>query len=146
MSSSSDPITVGSQVELELVDRSGGRERIKVTIVQDSEADFTKGFLSEKTPLAKSLLGERAGSVIPYLMDDIFSVEILAVSKPDNQPAMKAQDVRQAKMAKTIREIEDKNAMVFASSFSGKWGDYDPDSIPKGESDSEEDAEPEDSG
>jgi hypothetical protein len=34
-------------------------------------------------------------------------------------------------MKETIREVEDTNAMIFASSFSGKWGDYDPDSIPK---------------
>jgi hypothetical protein len=40
-------------------------------------------------------------------------------------------------MKKTLREVEDTNAMVFASSFSGKWGDYDPDSIPK-EKNSEE--------
>jgi hypothetical protein len=27
--------------------------------------------------------------------------------------------------------VEHTSAVVFASSFSGKWGDYDPDSLPK---------------
>jgi hypothetical protein len=33
-------------------------------------------------------------------------------------------------MIKTVLEVENTTAMVFASSFSGKWGDYDPDSLP----------------
>jgi hypothetical protein len=34
-------------------------------------------------------------------------------------------------MEKTKREVEHTSAVVFASSFSGKWGDYDPDSLPE---------------
>lgn len=145
MTSPSDPIAVGSLVELELVDRSGKKEQLKIVIVQDNAADFSKGYLSEMTPLAKALLGERAGSTIPYLRDDIFSIEILSVRIAENLSAANTTTTRKAMMEKTIREIEDTNAMVFASSFSGKWGDYDPDSIPKDEHEKKQDDEEENS-
>ncbi|PWB52224.1 MAG: hypothetical protein C3F13_11895 [Anaerolineales bacterium] len=125
-----EPITVGCQVELELVDRAGYKDHLQVVIVPDSSADYSQGFLSEDTPLAQAILGEHAGSVIPYLKDDILSIEILLVTKATLQPAPDAAEKRKNQMIKTMLEVENTNAMVFASSFSGKWGDYDPDSLP----------------
>lgn len=124
-------ITIGCQVEVDLQDRSGNKERLKVVIVPDEAADFANGYLSENTPLAKILLGERAGNIIPYLKDDILSIEILAITKPTGKPTADAAEKRKAMIKKAIQEVENTNAMVFASSFSGIWGDYDPDSIPK---------------
>ena len=137
METQSELITVGCEVVVELQDRAGKKERLKVVIVPDEAADFANGYLSEKTPLAKILLGERAGTIIPYLQDDILAIEIIAVTKLLDRPTDDAAEKRKAMMKKTLREVEDTNAMVFASSFSGKWGDYDPDSIPK-EKNSEE--------
>ena len=131
MEPQSDRITVGCQVEVDLQDRAGKKERLKVVIVPDETADFANGYLSENTPLAKILLGERAGNIIPYLQNDILAIEILSVTKPTDKPTDEAAEKRKAMMKKTLREVEDTNAMIFASSFSGKWGDYDPDSIPK---------------
>ena len=131
MEPQSDRITVGCQVEVDLQDRAGKKERLKVVIVPDEAADFANGYLSENTPLAKILLGERAGNIIPYLQNDILAIEILSVAKPTDKPPVEAAEKRKAMMKKTLREVEDTNAMIFASSFSGKWGDYDPDSIPK---------------
>jgi hypothetical protein len=131
MTSLSGKIAVGCEVEVELVDRAGNKERLKVIIVEDKSADFSQGYLSENTPLAKALLGEKAGTAIPYLKDDILSIQILTVTKPTSKPPEDAAEKRDAMMKKTIREVQDTNAIVFASSFSGKWGDYDPDSIPK---------------
>jgi transcription elongation GreA/GreB family factor len=131
MESQINRISVGCQVEVDLLDRAGKRERFSFVIVQDEEADFAHGYLGESTPLAKALLGEKTGTIVPYLKDDIHSIEILAVNKPTNKPTEDAAKKRKAKMEETIREVEDTNAMIFASSFSGKWGDYDPDSIPK---------------
>ncbi len=131
MESQSELITVGCLVEVDLQDRAGKKERLKVIIVPDEAADFAHGYLSENTPLAKILIGERVGNIIPYLQDDILAIEILAVTKPTDRLTDGAAEKRKAMMKKTIREVEDTNAMVFASSFSGKWGDYDPDSIPK---------------
>jgi len=137
METQSELITVGCEVVVDLQDRAGKKERLKVVIVPDEAADFANGYLSEKTPLAKILLGERAGTIIPYLQDDILAIEIIAVTKLLDRPTDDAAEKRKAMMKKTLREVEDTNAMVFASSFSGKWGDYDPDSIPK-EKNSEE--------
>jgi hypothetical protein len=138
MTTLSDPITVGCQVEIEITDRSDNKERLTILIVRDKAADFSKGYMSENAPLARVLLGERAGTVIPYLKDDILSIEVLAVSKPNSLPPEDAAEQREARMKKAVREVEDTNAMVFASSFSGKWGDYDPNSIPKEDKDDEE--------
>jgi hypothetical protein len=133
MKAHSDLITVGCQVEVDLMDRAGKKERLRFVIVPDEAADFTQGYLGENTPLAKVLLGEHPGNIIPYLKDDVLSIEVLAVTKSTHKPPKDGAEKRQAMMKKTMREVEDTNAMVFASSFSGKWGDYDPDSIPKEE-------------
>ena len=131
MESQLNLISVGCQVEVDLLDRAGKRERLNFVIVPDQEADFAHGYLGEGTPLGKILLGEKAGTIVPYLKDDIHAIDIRAVTKPTSNPTDDAAKKREAKMKETIREVEDTNAMIFASSFSGKWGDYDPDSIPK---------------
>jgi hypothetical protein len=137
MEPKADIIAIGCEVEVKLLDRAGNKEWLRVIIVTDDAADFSHGYLGENTPLAKVLLGERAGNIIPYLKDDILGIEILAVTKSTNEPPVDAVEKRNAMMEKTMREVEDTNAMIFASSFSGKWGDYDPDSIPmeKGQKD-----------
>ena len=105
-------------------------ERLSADIVEDESADFTKGFLGLSTPLAKILLGEKTGNVIPYLKEDILAIEILSVTPSTSAPPGDVQEKRQAMMERTLREVEHTSAVVFASSFSGKWGDYDPDSLP----------------
>ncbi len=127
----SDAISVGSQVEVILRDRNGQQERLSVVIVPAEAADFAHNFPGENTPLAQALLGEKAGTVIPYLKDELYSIEVVTVTKAASMPVGDAASKREASLKKAMREVEDTNAMVFASSFSGKWGDYDPDSIPK---------------
>ena len=107
-------------------------------IVFDESADFAHGFLGASTPLAKILLGEKAGNIIPYLKDDIFAIEILSVSPSTAKPPADTQEKRAVEMKKTIREVEHTSAVIFASSFSGKWGDYDPDSLPDEENPKED--------
>jgi hypothetical protein len=131
MGTHSAPIKLGTKVIFDLIDRRGHKERLSVVIVADESADFEHGYLSESTPLGKVLLGEQEGNVIPYLKDDIMAIEILQVAKTTELPSQDAAEKRKTRMRKAIREVENTNAMVFASSFSGKWGDYDPDSIPK---------------
>lgn len=123
-------ISIGSHVTLNLLDRIGNKERMEFDIVPDDSADYIHGFLGESTPIAKVLLGERASSVIPYLKEDILAIEILSVAPSTIKPPKNTKEKRQSKMDKAIREVEHTNAVVFASSFSGKWGDYDPDSLP----------------
>ncbi len=125
------PIGIGCHVELNLIDRAGNKDQLSVDIVPDESADFAQGFLGASTPLAKALMGEKAGTTIPYLKDDIYAIEVVSVTESTNKPSEEAKKKRQANMKKTIQEVEHTNAVVFASSFSGKWGDYDPDSLPK---------------
>jgi hypothetical protein len=133
MNNFSDPDTigVGCQVEVLLTERNGQTERFTVIIVPDEAADFNHGMLGENTPIAKALLGEKRGHIIPYLKDDILSIEVLSVTKPTTPPEFDVAKKRKDKYLQAKREVEDTNAMLFASSFSGKWGDYDPDSIAK---------------
>ncbi len=126
-------ISIGCRVELNLIDREGKKDFLSIDIVPDEAADFSKGFLAASTPLCKALMGEKAGTTIPYLKDDIYAIEVLSVSPSTIKPDENALKKRQAKLRKTIQEVEHTSAVVFASSFSGKWGDYDPDSLPKEE-------------
>ncbi len=136
-----EEVFVGSQVEVDLVDRAGKKEHLTFVIVPPEAADFSHGYLGVNTPLAQALLGERQGAVIPYLKDDIYAIEVISVIKSDITPPGDATDRREASLKKTIRQVQDTNAIVFASSFSGKWGDYDPDSVTK-----EKKSEPPESG
>ena len=131
MKTRTEVINVGSQVELILRDREAKEERLTVLIVPDEAADFTHGYLGLNTALAQVLLGEKAGTVIPYLKDDIYSIEVVSVIKSEINPPQDAADKRDASLKKAMQEVQDTNAILFASSFSGKWGDYDPDSIRK---------------
>jgi hypothetical protein len=124
-------VSLGCRVEISLLDRDGKREQLSFTIVSDESADFANGFLGESTPLAQIIMGEKSGIVIPYLKDDIFAIEILRVTPSTIKPPDDIAEKRQAIMEKTLREVEHTNAVVFASSFSGKWGDYDPESLPE---------------
>jgi hypothetical protein len=126
-------ISTGCHVELYLITRDGKRDKLNIDIVPDEIADFSQGFLGAGTPLARILMGEKAGTVIPYLKDDIHAIEVLSVSVSTTEPPKDIDKVRKANMARTIHEVEHTSAVVFASSFSGKWGDYDPGSLPEDE-------------
>ena len=121
-------VNLGTHVELEFICESG-LERLALDIVEDKSADYTHGFLGTGTPLAKAILGQPAGKTIPYRQWDIRAIKILAVSFSQNQTAAEIAEKRQAAMTKALREVDRANAINFASSFSGKWGDYDPDNL-----------------
>jgi len=124
----------GMHVEIELLSRAGNNEEMAFDIVPDSSADYARGYLSEKTPLAKAITGHVEGETVPYQMDELYAVCISKVTQSQDTPLADLAEERQAKFTKAVREAERTNAVNFASSFSGKWGDYDPDSLPKDES------------
>lgn len=123
----------GMHVEIELLSRSGDNEKMVFDIVPEPSADYARGYLSERTPLAKALVGHIEGETIQYQMDELYAVRILSVSQSQNASLTDLAEERQAKYAKAVRDAERISAVNFASSFSGKWGDYDPDSLPKDE-------------
>lgn len=124
-------VFTGRNVRIELIDETGLPEMMDVLIVPDAYADLSKGYLGEGTPLAKAILEKTAGETVDYRMGDIQSVRILAVNEAQQGPDESIAERRE----QTLREARDQsdltNVMLFASSFNGKWGDYDPASLTK---------------
>jgi hypothetical protein len=120
------PALSGAHVDLELIDVSGGREALSFDIVPDKLADFKNGFLGEKTPLAQAISGHFAGEHVPYRVDEIVEIHILDVQRSQVSPDKDIEARRQAALRKAVRQSDLTNAVLFASSFNGKWGDYDP--------------------
>jgi hypothetical protein len=113
-----------------------GDEQISLVIVPDEQADFAAGFLGAGTPLAQAILGEKAGTKVPYFNGDAMGVQILSVEKTDLSPDEDTAARRERKLRLAVEQSERTNAMMFASSFSGKWGDYDPGAVDREETDS----------
>ncbi len=130
-------VDIGTRVEVELVTEDGDTEKIAVDIVPNAAADLAQGFLGAGTPLARALLGCRAGQIVPYRAGDILRARVLSVSASTRKPGTAAQERREANLRKAIDASDRTNALIFASSFSGKWGDYDPNSIPLEDSEDE---------
>jgi hypothetical protein len=124
-----DKVEVGCHVEVELIDDRGQGEFLAFDIVPEQAADFDAGRLGENTPLAQAILGHSAGSHIPYALADVQSVRILSVQPARTQAPDDAAARRQASLQKALNAIARTDAAIFASSFSGKWGDYDPGGI-----------------
>jgi hypothetical protein len=103
-----------------------GVDRLEFDIVADSQADYSHGFLGEGTPLARAILGRSAHSVIPYKVNDSLEIHVLSVTPSQTAPPADVQKRHEEVVRKALEQSDRTNAMIFASSFSGKWGDYDP--------------------
>jgi hypothetical protein len=115
----------GMHVEIELI-LEDGLERMAFDLVDDAFADFAHGFLGLGTPLAQAIYRHPAGSQIPYRVGDARLIRILSVTPSSSAPPEDVAQRRQETFQKAIDQSDRTNAMIFASSFSGKWGDYDP--------------------
>lgn len=118
-----------TQVDLELIDPSGEIDRISVIIVPDDQADYYAGYLGESTPLARAILGKHAGTVASYYANGLIKVKILKVSVVGKTEPGQAAAQRKAAVQQAITDAERTNAMIFATSVAGKWGDYDADGM-----------------
>ncbi len=105
------------------------KERLELVIVPDELADFSAGFLGQGTLLAQAILGEPVGRSVPYFAGDAQSVTILSASPTSKTPDQETTARRQERMRQAVEQSDRTSAMIFASSFSGKWGDYDPQGI-----------------
>ena len=125
-------VALRMRVQIELVSRSGEHEQLEFIIVPEKEADFYSGFLSESTPMARAILGQPVGSAMPYTVGDGQEIRILSAAlAPGENPAAGAEAAarRKAAVEEARRQSDRTNAIIFASSFEGKWGGYDADSI-----------------
>ena len=117
-------VGLGTPVEVELIDQQGNREPMAFDLVREQMADLERGLLGENTPLAKAIRGKAVGSTVPYNMGDIRRVRIVSVQPSALEDPVDAEARRQAILKKAIDDAERTNAEMFASSFTGKWGDY----------------------
>ena len=129
-SQTSQPVAVGTHVEVELIDETGASERLVFDLVADHQADFAHGFLGAGTPLAQAILGHTAGDVVPYQAGDVVRVNILTVTPDARAPLEDVAAKRQAVIQQAVAESERVSDMVFALAVGSKWGDYDP-GVPK---------------
>lgn len=144
MPESSSPVVVkvGMRVELELIDQDGETEKMAVQIVDEKAADFSAGFIAASTPLARAILGQPSGKTLPYRIGDLRAVRILSISAGTSQPEEDAANRREVAIKKAVAEVDRTNAILFASSFSGKWGDYDPEGVEKWDTQDQQDEGP----
>jgi hypothetical protein len=127
-------VQVGYEVLVELVTEEG-TEQMQFDIVLDEFADFSLGFLGAHTPLARAILGQPVGAEVPYRQGDALSVRILAAAPSSRAPQTDVAERRQEVLRKAVEQSDMTSAMIFASSFTGKWGDYDPQGIAHWEGD-----------
>ena len=119
-------VGLGTHVQVELVDEAGDAERLEFDIVPDAQADFSHGFLGIGTPLAQAILGQTAGSAVPYRVGDIAQARILSVTLDVQTPTADIEAKRQAVLRQALAQAEQVSDMAFALAVGSKWGDYDP--------------------
>jgi len=120
-------IARGSKVLIELVELSGEVEQVEFTLVESKQADFKSGLLDENTPLGRTLIGHRAGEVIPYAAGDLKEVHILSVKHGEIDTSTNAAEKRRETVRKAETQSELINQLNFATASGSKWGDYDVD-------------------
>ena len=118
-----------TRVKLSLLTRSGEQEALEFTLVVDKAADFYAGYLGLGTPLAKAILGKPAGTTVPYRVGDYIAVKIESVSPAQEPASGDSAAQRQAEAKEALDQINRTDAMIFTTTFEGKWGGYDPDAV-----------------
>lgn len=119
-------VRVGRRVQIVLSHADDSEEALTLDVVPDAAADFERGLLGEGTPLAKALAGRRGGEVVTYRAGDLRQVRVLAVTRSPADLDLSAAARRQEVIDKAVSESDRTNALNFASSFSSKWGGYEP--------------------
>ena len=124
-----NPAQIGTQVKIALVHRSGEREVLAFDLVRDEWADYAAGFLGASTHLAKAILGESPGTLIPYFTDELQAIEMLTVTESTRKPDESTLEQRTANLKEARDQIDFRNAVLFAASTDTKWGSYDADGL-----------------
>ena len=119
-------VTLGTHVEVELIDETGATEPLAFDLVADEQADFANGFLGAGTPLAQAIWSRCASEVVAYRLGDVVSVRLISVTHAERIQEEDVAAKRQAVIQQAVAESERISDMVFALAVGSKWGDYDP--------------------
>lgn len=122
-------VGLGSHIEIDLIDAQGHAERMAFDLVPAKQADMSRGLLSADAPLGKAVRGKFVDALVPYVMGDIRQIRIVSVTPGQVGEIVDAEARRAEVLRKALDDAERTNAQMFASSFSGKWGDYDPEGM-----------------
>ena len=99
----------------------------------DADADLARGYLGQGTPLGRAIVGQAAGSNLPYRQGDIVAVRILSVV-PADVPDTGAAAKRHAVIQQAVERSVALDMARLALTVDVKWGCDGPDSIlPGGE-------------
>lgn len=128
-------VRMGRRVQVVLIHADASEETLTLDIVPDAAADFARGLLGVGTPLAKALVGRRGGESVDYHVGDLRQVRVLVVTRSPADLDLSSATRRQEIIDKAVSESDRTNALNFASSFSSKWGGYEPDGIERWEQD-----------
>jgi hypothetical protein len=118
-------IAVGCHVEVELIGETGAAEPLAMDLAPAGQGDLAAGFVALDTPLARAVLGRRAGDTVDYRMGDIVQVRILHVAA-GREPAPDAEANRQTVIEQAIKKSDLADAVRFSLTVDQKWGDTDP--------------------
>jgi hypothetical protein len=122
-------VKLGHLVELDLIYRTGERERMRLTIIESPLSDLDSGLLSNESSLAKTILGEEQDCIIPYFTDELEGIHVISVSRnPEKTDIGTIKDIK-SNRRDILSQIEFREALLFASSSDTKWGSYDADSL-----------------
>lgn len=120
-----DTVLLGTRVELELVNSHGEAEALTVDLVDEAHADMDAGRLGMNTPLARALVGRKAGTEAPYAMGDIRRVRIRRVTwAPALADAERSAEARRAAVDEARRRAVKTLSENVATSMNNKWGSY----------------------
>lgn len=123
-------VALFTHVEVEMSDEWGEAEKLAFDIVPDAQADYYAGYLGEGTPLAKAIMGCRVGNLVVYKAGDAAcKVRILSIGPAAAEAGGEA-EARRAAVEQAREQIAKTDAMIFASTFEGKWGEYEINSEP----------------
>lgn len=118
-------IAIGCHIEVELISETGVAELLAIDLAPEGKGDLAAGFVAANTPLAKAVLGRRAGETVDYHVGDIVQVRILRV-EAGHGPAPDAEADRHAVIEQAIKKSDLADAVRFSLTVDQKWGDTDP--------------------
>lgn len=131
-------IWAGRSVILEVRYAGGESERMELSVVPDTAADFTRGLLGEGTPLGKAIIGKTAGSSIDYHAGDIVALRVISVSEGTGETPEDLTQRRAEAQRKAVEDADKTSLLIYASSMNSKWGDYDPGILQKDDADADD--------
>ena len=96
-------------------------------IVPDEMSELSQNLMGVTSPLARAILDEKVGILIPFFTEEIMAVQVLEIRPGETD--LKSHRIKPKKLTQDEikAQIAFREAQLFASSGNTKWGSYDPD-------------------